>query len=135
MTAHPITIAPQHDLDYFDDRGNPDLQKLVQIFRGYNKIPQWAWTKWDADNIEFQKRRRLILPPDSKSAVTVAVPKTYPASDECCRCHQHGAFGYRAKTLAQMGVTDPVALDGSDDLVWFCDAHKPATHFTDARRP
>jgi hypothetical protein len=40
MTAHLITIAPQHDL-----AGNPDLQKLVGIFGGYAKIPQWAWAK------------------------------------------------------------------------------------------
>jgi hypothetical protein len=44
----------------------------------------------------------------------------YSSSDECHCCHAHGAFGYRA--------------DEPGKLLWFCDGHKPAKHFADARR-
>jgi hypothetical protein len=46
------------ELNYFDERGVPDLQKLVRIFGTYSAIPQWAWTQWDADTATYQVRIR-----------------------------------------------------------------------------
>ena len=46
---------------------------------------------------------------------------------------QRGIFGYRGETLARMGLTDLAALAEPGELIWFCDTHKPAKHFADAR--
>jgi hypothetical protein len=106
MTAHLITIAPQHDLNYSDDRGNPDLQKLVGIFGGYAKIPQWASAKWDADTAAYRSRMGMVTPGPSKSTAVVPV-RLYPSSEECCQCYQRGVLGYHGETLARLGFTDP----------------------------
>lgn len=45
-------------LDYFDDQGRPDLQKLVLIFGGYNLITPAAWAQWHADVAECQANMR-----------------------------------------------------------------------------
>jgi hypothetical protein len=136
MTAHLITIAPQHDLIIFsDDRGNPDLQKLVGIFGGYAKIPQWAWAKWDADTAAYRSRIGMVTPGPSKSTAVVPV-RLYPSSEECCQCYQRGVRGYHGETLARMGFTDPdlAGLAQPGGLIWFCEQHSPANHFADARR-
>jgi hypothetical protein len=133
MNAQLPTIAPRHDLDYFDAQGCPDLQRFIPIFGGYSKIPAWAWARWDTDNAGYRTRMVVIATGSSTSKQVVPI-RLYPASEECCRCYQHGVFGYRGETLARMGLTHLAALAEPGELIWFCDAHKPAKHFADARR-
>jgi hypothetical protein len=56
-----MTAAPPNNLNYFDERGVPDLQKLVSTFGTYSAIPQWAWTQCDADIAAYQERLRRGL--------------------------------------------------------------------------
>ena len=56
MTAHRIKIAA---LDFCDERGVPDLQKLVAIFGPYDKITPEAWVQWDQANADYQEQRRV----------------------------------------------------------------------------
>ncbi len=112
----------QRALDYFDVRGCPDLHRLIEIFGGYSAVPQWAWLKWDADTAAHRARMVTIESGNSTQVVRVNPFRPYPPQDECCHCYQRSIFGYRA------------ALAESSDLIWFCDQHKPAKHFADARR-
>jgi hypothetical protein len=56
--------------------------------------------------------------------------RNYPSCEECAACFARGVFGYRTKTLSQIG--QPSNKPG--ELVWFCQSHMPARHFADARR-
>jgi hypothetical protein len=56
--------------------------------------------------------------------------QNYPPSEECAACFARGVFGYRKKTLSQIG--QPSSKPG--ELRWFCQVHMPARHFADARR-
>jgi hypothetical protein len=104
--------------DYFDERGVPDLQKLVTIFGGYNKIPTEAWTRFDADMAAY--RERMVRVTAAPAQVAQANPfKQYPNSEECCCCYQRGTFGYYNK---------------GGELDWFCADHRQAKFFADSRR-
>jgi hypothetical protein len=52
MTAPaPLTIP-------HDELGQPNLQALVRLCGGYDKITPELWAAWDAANAEWQARRR-----------------------------------------------------------------------------
>jgi hypothetical protein len=116
-------------LDYFDAQGRPDLQRLVEIFGGYDKITPSAWAQWDADCAAYRSRMITIAPAEEKRPQ--AIKSLYPPQEECCRCYARGTFGYRAETLLRIGLSDPTE---PGELLWFCDRHKPAKYFADARR-
>jgi hypothetical protein len=41
-----------------DDDGPPDLQTLVYVYRGYEKIPPEAWDEFDRAMKAWQTQRR-----------------------------------------------------------------------------
>jgi hypothetical protein len=104
--------------DCLDAQGRPDLQRLVELFGGYGKIPAEAWTRLDHDVASCQKQLR------ARPVAGVPQPangfRLYPTQEECCRCYQRGVFGYRNKT---------------GELTRFCADHRSAQHHADARRP
>ena len=63
MTADDASIVIP-----LDDQGAPDLQALVRLCGGYDKISSATWAAWDRANPEWQQRRRqgLGLPPPRK---------------------------------------------------------------------
>lgn len=118
--ALPIktSVSPQDELSYFDERGCPDLQRLVDIFGGYNKIPVEAWALFDADIAAY--RARMVRVPAAPTQNAQATPfKLYPNSEECRCCYQRGTFGCRNK---------------DNEFDWYCVDHRPAKFFADARR-
>jgi hypothetical protein len=52
----PITIP-------LGPEGAPDLQALVRLCGGYDKITPELWAAWDRANAEWQARRRAGLKP------------------------------------------------------------------------
>jgi hypothetical protein len=48
-------------LKFHDERGVPDLQKLIVIFGSDSQIPAWAWVQWDEANAAYQQRLRQRL--------------------------------------------------------------------------
>jgi hypothetical protein len=112
----------------------PDLQRLVEISGGYDKITPSAWAQFDADMAAYYAR--MITPPASTGERSRLVSiRLYPSFEECPCCYARGVFGYRAETLAHMGQPAPAALiDEPSELLWFCDQHKPSKYFADARR-
>lgn len=117
-TLPAITPVSPQDASYFDERGVPDLQLLVDIFGGYYKIPVEAWALFDADMAAY--RERMVRVTAAPVQVAQANPfKQYPNSEECCCCYQRGVFGYRNK---------------NGDIDWYCCDHRLAKHYADARR-
>ena len=114
----------------------PDLQKLVEVFGGYDTIPPEAWVEFDASIAAYHRHRRII-----GDAGTSVVPArddphrtSYSSWEECVACYTRGIFGYWKKTLAQIGKLTAAAVAEPDELIWFCRSHMPAKHFADARR-
>jgi hypothetical protein len=116
--------------DYLDARGCPDLQKIIGLFDGYAAIPEWAWAWFDADLAVFRVRMTAFSPVSIKR--TPRPWRSYPKSEECCDCYQHGAFGYSAESLRRM--EHPELTDPTGEMVWFCDRHRPGKFFADAGR-
>jgi hypothetical protein len=52
----PVTIP-------LDEHGQPDLQALVRLCGGYNKITATTWAAWDRANADWQQRRRQGMAP------------------------------------------------------------------------
>lgn len=116
-----------------DAQGRPDLQRLVEIFGGYDKITPSTWQQWDAAVAAYRVRMTAIATPaPDRHGPTVV--KLYPSHEECCKCYAYGEFGYRKQTLTRLGLADLAALVESGELTWFCGDHRPGKYFADARR-
>jgi hypothetical protein len=46
---------------FLDDRGMPDLQKLVELFGDYSKITPEAWARWDTAMTAYHEHRWRTL--------------------------------------------------------------------------
>jgi hypothetical protein len=130
MTAEIVKLSDERVEKCRDNQGRPCLQRLVASYGRYTAIPANAWDAWDAMVAVHGECLRAIAP--ASNTRPRVIKRLYPSSEECCRCHAHGAFGYRAVTLFRMGQAD--LIDESDALTWFCDRHKPAKYFADVRR-
>ena len=101
-----MTPTTPPDLDYFDERACPDLQRLVAIFGRYNRIPQSAWTRWDHD----VAARAANLPPGiphllDRHQICALANRTYPhaLADDAPRRISAGAYQQRQKFLGFVG--------------------------------
>jgi hypothetical protein len=51
-------------MDFYDEHGTPDLQKLVALFGRYDLITPEAWAAWDLATEQY--RQRLRAPPSKQ---------------------------------------------------------------------
>jgi hypothetical protein len=131
MTAEIAKLSDERVEKCRDDQGRPCLQRLVAAYGGYNRIPADAWRAWDAMVAAYRERLRAIAP--AANTRPQAIKRFYLSSEECCRCYEHGTFGYCTATLSEIGQADLIS-DESGETIWFCDRHRPAEYFADARR-
>jgi hypothetical protein len=53
-----VTTAAPGEFPPLRDNGLPDLQELIELHGGYDKIPPEAWTEWDRLYAAYRERQR-----------------------------------------------------------------------------
>jgi hypothetical protein len=97
----------------------PDLQELVMAHGTYNKITPDAWEQFDRD---MERYRTSLREGWKYNYLAAALEPTHIIHDPACQCPTcgaDGAFGYR---------------DQNGTMVWYCERHRLATYWADARR-
>jgi hypothetical protein len=120
MRRSELLRALAHHVELTDKP--PDLQILVAAHNGYHRITPEAWEKFDRDMEAWQSRlrERHHNAAAKKQADDPAdwLPFDGERSQEICfECGKPAHFGYR----------------GGDQLVWYCQVHRLALYWADAR--
>jgi hypothetical protein len=103
----------------------PDLQELVELVGGYDKITVEQWTAFDHAMAEYQcKRREVKFDDDADPALAILAVAGQPERawpyKRCLDCGREARFAYR---------------DVTDGLTWWCCAnHRRTQCWADARR-
>jgi hypothetical protein len=92
----------------------PDLQTLVAEYGGYNKITPEAWEEWDAATKQWKQDVRL-----GNAEIEASPARAGGDRPACPGCGSEGFWGFKNKIGA---------------LVWYCDQHRPAKFWADAKR-
>ena len=59
--AAEIPIKPETYAEWLARNPAPDLQRLVERWDGFSKVPVDAWTQFDQQMARWQERRRAFL--------------------------------------------------------------------------
>jgi hypothetical protein len=102
----------------------PNLQDLVAVAGGYDKIALTEWAAFDRAMDEYQAARRGTLSsnpadPDLDILAGAGWLEHDWGYQACVACRREARFGYR---------------DRNGALRWTCAAHRFARHWADARR-
>jgi len=121
MLTSQLRRALLHHTEIIEDK-SPDLQAMVAAHGGYHRISPEAWEKYDRDIEAWQartrERHRDAVGKKQADDPADWFPFDGDRSREICfECGRPGHFGYR----------------GGDQLVWYCQEHRLALYWADAR--
>lgn len=110
------------DPGQFTDEHGPNLDLLVRVCGGYDKITPEVWTIYDTEIAAWRSRQEIKHSATVDwDAVKLAMQTRADESHHCfvLGCRANASFGYR---------------QGDGSLAWFCSGHRQAEWWADARR-